>query len=477
MVITYSKIETKKESIHNNYRVKKIANKYLITTDQGSWVALEKKEYDSFIKQEYSGYLEHILEERGIIITKENINKIIDSYKKRISFLFKGTNLHIIIPTLRCNHKCIYCHSSAKAISNDGFDMDEETATKTLEFIFQTPATHITIEFQGGDALLNFDLFKYIVNKAKNMNEEYNKKIRYALVTNLTLLDDQKLDWICKQNIDICTSLDGPKIVHDKNRFFEDGKPSYDVVVNQIKKIKGRKKLSALMVTTRYSLEYWKEIVDEYVKWDFRSLQIKYINKLGFAENKWNEVGYTIEEFLEFWTKSVDYMIELNKQGIKIKERFVTLFLQKILDERDPSFLDARSPCGAVIGQIAYDTNGDIYCCDEGRNFDIFKLGNVKNNTYNEILTKDSSLKIISSSINENYLCDNCVYKPYCGVCPVINYAESGNIIPKISKCSRCKYFKAVFDYIFEKLLSNDEETKQVLFDWHNNWARCKKQT
>ena len=53
-----------------------------------------------------------------------------------------------------------------------------------------------------------------------------------------------------------------------------------------------------LMVTTKYSLPYWEEIVDEYVKWGHHSLQLKHMNKLGFAELSWKQIGYTMEEFL-----------------------------------------------------------------------------------------------------------------------------------------------------------------------------------
>ena len=47
----------------------------------------------------------------------------------------KGAVLHIIVPTLRCNQKCIYCHSSARFGKEKEYDMDKETAKKTLEFI------------------------------------------------------------------------------------------------------------------------------------------------------------------------------------------------------------------------------------------------------------------------------------------------------------------------------------------------------
>ena len=41
-------------------------------------------------------------------------------------------------------------------------------------------------------------------------------------------------------------------------------------------------------------------------------------------------------------------MIELNKQGVEILERYAAIFLTKILSGDDPNFLDIRSPGGAL---------------------------------------------------------------------------------------------------------------------------------
>jgi radical SAM protein with 4Fe4S-binding SPASM domain len=268
-------------------------------------------------------------------------------------------------------------------------------------------------------------------------------------------MNEEYFDWIVKEDINISTSLDGPKELHDKIRKYENGTGTYDDVVNWLARFNEKgKRLGVLMVTTRYSLPYWKEIIDEYVRWGITNIQIKPLNKLGFAEKTWEEIGYTTEEFLEFWKKCVDYILELNKKGIEIRERYINLILDKLFTIRDPAFLDFRSPCGTVIGQLAYNYNGDIYSCDEGRNYEMFKLGNVKTDSYADIIVKDQSKMLVSSTILENFMCDACAYKPFCGSCPVISYAEDNNIISKLAKSSKCKMFKSKFDYVFQKIIN-----------------------
>jgi His-Xaa-Ser system radical SAM maturase HxsB len=456
----------KEEFVENNYRVKKIRDKYIISNDQGNWVALTEKDYLNFKENKIEDNLLKLLIKHNILIPLEGLKKVVSSQRKRLSFLYSGASLHILTPTLRCNQKCVYCHSAAEKECQKDFDMDKKTADKVLNFIFQTPAKNITIEFQGGEPLLNFEIVKYVVKRAKEINVDYKKQIKFALISNLTCITEEIIDWIKKEEISMTTSLDGPKKVHDKNRILENGKPTYDIVVKNIKKLQERGiKIGALMVTTKQSLPYFKEIIDEYVKFGFTSLQIKYMNPLGFAKNTKERIGYSVEEFIDFWKKSADYIIELNKKGIDISVRYIRLILLKILTEYDPGFLDFRSPCGAVSGQIAYNHRGQIFCCDEGRENDMFNIGNVEGEEYKNLIMKPKCQQIISASINENYLCDNCVYKPWCGLCPVVAYAEQGNIIPKIASFSKCNIHKAQFDYVFEKILF-DEEVKNIFIGW-----------
>ena len=129
-----------------------------------------------------------------------------------------------------------------------------------------------------------------------------------------------------------------------------------------------------------------------------------------------------------------------------------------------------RSPCGAGIGQLAYNFNGNVYTCDEGRMLsrmgdESFLLGNVLKNDYQEIVghqvVKSTCISSVLDGLPE---CCDCVYKPYCGVCPVYNHVEGGSIFARIPNNERCKIFKGIFDYIFEKL--QDKKSASVFQHW-----------
>lgn len=451
----------------NNYRAKKFGVKYFITTDHGSYCILSEEEFKRLKQNNIDKKLQAKLEEKEIILMDANMDETVRLTRERNNFLFSGTSLHIIVATLRCNMNCIYCHASSKPVDKKGFDMDEETAKETVDFIFQTPSKGITIEFQGGEPLLNWGVVKYIIEYAQEKNKQAGKNLMITMVTNLTEMDEKKMDYLIEHQVSICTSLDGPKELHDYNRKLIGGS-NYEQVNKWIKRfdneykkrgIKNRKP-NALVTLTRKSLKYPKEIVDEYVKLGLKDIHLRFLNNLGVAKQAWHKINYSVREYLDFWKKAVGYIEELKRQGKGINERMVIIMFNKINNESDPNYLDLRSPCGAAIGQLAYNYNGDIYTCDEARMIgeDLFLLDNVKKDVYKNIVTCDKACATVAASINDQYTCNDCVYKSYCGVCPVCNYAEQGNIIGKITQTDRCKIFKEQFDWVVkEKFINKDK--------------------
>jgi len=446
----------------NSYKTEKIGDKILLISLTGSWAVLSKEEYTLFRRGKLSAELFKKLEDKGIILTEKNENQIINDYKKTKIQLFQGTSLHIIVVTLRCNEKCVYCHAASMPVKTKGVDMDIATAKKTVDFIFQSPSKAITIEFQGGEPLINFKAVKTIIEYAKEKNSKNQKDLRFSIVTNLSLMTDDILDFFIKHNVGICTSLDGPKYIHDKNRPMT-GASSYDLTVKWIKKITSNKKmmshLNALLSTTKFSLPYAKEIVDQYRALNIKKIWFRPLNNLGAAKSTWNKISYSAEEYLKFWKTGVDYVYEKSD----IQEMSSTIILKKILTNKNPMYLDLMSPCGAAIGQLAYNYNGDIFSCDEARmiNEDIFKLGDI-NNSYKEVLTSPKTCNLISASVNDTFFCNTCPYQPYCGLCPVCTYGSSGKLVPLLSLDMRCKILKGQFKYIFEKLITDPKFEKKT---------------
>jgi uncharacterized protein len=436
----------------NFYRTRRLHDgKVLLTVDSGDWVVLSKDKYKSFKAGKMDPLLESVLADKGIILKDKAAYA--ERLRQRYKHLFSGPSLHIVAVTKRCNIACSYCHANAVVSDDKKHDMTPETARKTVDFIFKSPNPCINIEFQGGEPILNFETVKETILYAET--KKGARDLRFGLVSNLVELDVSQLDFLIEHKVGLCTSLDGPVQVHDANR----GKGTYEKVVSNIKTIRDRNyPLSALMVATKTSLPYPKEIVDEYIKHGFAEIQLRPAMRLGRS----NE-ALTTAEYIEFWTQALQHILELNKE-MQFRDRFSTYLLRRIYQRDSASFVDLDSPCGAGISTLAYDHLGNIYSCDEGRQYELFMLGKV-DDSYSSVFESRQMQSLIRCSVNDCTLCDACVWKPFCGLCPVCSYAETGNPI-MLARNERCRILDAQFSHLFDLILK-DEHNEMFL-----NWIR-----
>lgn len=476
MAITFHDSGFSERGYTLNYFVSKKLDEdhYLITTDHGAWVALSKNEYDllRLERVEQDPNLFSVLKGKGIVLTEDNVSDVVKAYAERYHFLSRPPTLHIIAPTMRCNSRCTYCHSMVKDDKAKGYDMDEETAKSVVDFILKVPSNTLVVEFQGGDCLLNFPIIEYIMDYAREKSEMVGKNLKFRLVTNLTLMTEDILKSLAKRKImGIATSLDGPKEVHDKNRKYLGGKGTYDDVVYWIKRMKTEWKynfnLRALTTITGHSLDYGKEIVDEYIKLGFDGIFLRYMNNIGFAKQTWSKIGYTPEEYLKFWEETLDYIISVNSRT-PFFEQLSVIFIKKMLQRWDPMFVDIQAPCGAAIGQLLYNYDGDIHTCDEGKLFKELRLGNVKNTPYKEVFKNRIVTSMIDISSKQGYLCDHCAWNSYCGICPIYTHSAQGTTVSKLAMDDRCKINKHIIESIFRRLLFSEGDRK-VFLEWYGN--------
>ncbi|MDP1852671.1 MAG: His-Xaa-Ser system radical SAM maturase HxsB [Candidatus Omnitrophota bacterium] len=471
------------------FRFKRFNGSYLVTNDVGEYCFLKPGWFNSFIKGEINEIMKQDevkydeLINKSFVRNKLDFDKLIAKYANKHDFLSRGTSLHIIVVTLRCDHKCAYCQANSGGIKTAGLDMDIPTAKSVVDKIFEFPAPEITIEFQGGEPLLNFNTVKFIIEYAKKKNKNKEKKLTLSLVSNLSCLTDEILKFLIKNDVSICTSLDGPEHIHNRNRVsLNKNINSYRNTVKWLRKIKiefektgFKHRPNALLTVTNRCFGHSKEIIDEYIKGGLDCIHLRPLSTFALAP-KADSLAYSWGEFIEFYKESLDYILELNLKGSNFYERTAFIFLYKILTDYDPGYMDMRSPCGAGIGQVAYNYNGDIYTCDEGRMLsrlgdESFKVGNVKTDTYKNIIEHPTvKAMCISSCLDNIPECSQCVYKPYCGVCPLLNYTESKNIFQPFN--GRCKINGAILDYLFEKL--QNSQYKNIFERWVKDCTKGK---
>ncbi len=458
----------------NYFNFRKIEGKYLITNDTGQYSFIDAAVLKQLISNEVQLTADQgcILRNKGFIY--ESRESFLEDQRQKLrrakGHLLHCTSLHIFVLTNACNLQCVYCQ--ARSGDEKGYDyMSKETAERAVDFALQAPDDYLTFEFQGGEPLLNFETIRHIVEYTEKKKK--NKNIEYSLVSNLLLLDEEKIEFIKKYSIGVSTSIDGNQEIHDANRPFVDGKPSYSEVIRKLSRLREEDVTAGVIeTTTKNSLAHPQELVDAFVSLGFNSVFIRPLTPLGYADRNWKMIGYTPREFLDFYRECLSYIIDLNMEGERFQEGHATLFLKKIIGGEDPNYMELRSPCGGVMGQMAYFFNGDVYTCDEGRMLgemgnQSFRLGNVFRNTYDQVVCSNSCKALLSASYLESLPeCCDCVYQPYCGVCPVVNLALHGDIFSTESNDYKCQIYRGMLDIIFGYLADENSAATKILKSW-----------
>lgn len=452
--------------------------KELIVNEVGDFLMLATGTFEKIVNKQIDKHKEPELYGdliSNFFISEEIIPPLIDvlatRYRTKKHFLNYFTGLHIFVISLRCEHTCHYCQVSRVTQNRDKYDMSIQNIDKGISLMFKSPNPHITMEFQGGEALLAYDNIKYAIEKSEKIAAQIGKKITFVVCTNLALITEEILFYFKEHKVLVSTSLDGPKQVHDSNRL----KPhasSYDLAIKGIelsRSVLGHDQVSALMTTTRLSLDYPIEIVDEYFNRGFQGIFLRNISPYGFALRT-EKSRYDTEKFINFYKKALDRILEYNFQGHFFTEDLARIFLTKMLTPFNVGFVDLQSPAGLINGVVVFNYDGGVYATDESRmlaeqNDYTFKLGTL-DDSYEEIYFGKKAQEISQVWSNEALAgCSECAFQQYCGADPVHNHATQNDMYGYRPGSDFCQKNMEIIRYLFE-LMESDNKVKKVFESW-----------
>jgi His-Xaa-Ser system radical SAM maturase HxsB len=471
-------------SLDSGYRLLPFAftpldeREYVLTNQAGEYVLLDRATLVDFARHRLDrrspSYAtlksKHFLMDSDSDVAVDLLSlKVRTKHERFASF----TGLHIFVTTLRCEHACPYCQVSRQTSDKAAFDMSQETADKSLSMVFRSPSPAIKIEFQGGEPLLNFDLIKYLVCRARELNAIQQRNLQFVIATNLAMLTDDMLAFCREHDIHISTSLDGPADIHNKNRPRPGGDSHERAVagITRVREALGRDRVSALMTTTEASLDRATDIVDEYIRLGFDRIFLRPLSPYGFAIKTKSYDSYRVDRWLKFYLDGLGYILDVNRRGHYFAEHYASILLGKMLTPLESGYVDLRSPAGIGIGALVYNYDGDVYASDESRMLaemgdKTFRLGNVHEDSWEAIMTSEALLEPLEASFAASVpMCADCAFQPYCGSDPVFHHATQGDFVGNKPTSEFCTRNMAIIRRLIN-LLRSDETTRQTLTEW-----------
>lgn len=467
------------------FRWGRIAGKVLVTNDAGDWAFLSEDEFSDLLAgQIVDGHPRfQEFQDKGLLRDGLDLDALATKVSLRNRHVRRGPHVHVVTLTLRRSG----AGGNGKAVEPLDADMSTDTAEKVVGLALEGTSPSMTFELQGqgGEPLLNFEVLRHLVEFAQSQNKQTTgKTLRFVLLSNFTGMTEEAAEWLIANDVLVSTVLDGPANVHDGNRKHLGGSSHADVVrwieyFNRRYAELGRDPkqwhVGARVIATKLTLGAGRKIVDEYVERGMPSIHFEPLDRSRVDAATWSKLGYSPEEYLDFYCGVLDCILEQNRKGIELTDGLASIILTKILSADDPGIVDVQSPYGAGTGQIAYNVDGRVFPCDEARVVDamgdpIFEIGQVENLNILGVVRHPTVRAIASASLlDAQPMCADCWNKPYCGFSPVRNFVSQGDLFGQRPHCFECKEHLALSTKLFELLSDEtDSETAEILKRWTN---------
>lgn len=208
---------------------------------------LEKDVWEALKSDKLDNISDDIIEnlfENGFVVEKGCVEK--NKYRYFLDSVRFGRTRKALcvtfIPTYGCNLACPYCYEgnehNPKKISNEGIEAVLHFIEKQILVGEATiPLERIEIFLYGGEPLTCKEAITEFSRKTSELAKKYNKKLFFEITTNLTLIDDNIIDLIKEYDMRLQVTIDGDKTAHDSRRIFKNGKGTYDIIINNLKRL------------------------------------------------------------------------------------------------------------------------------------------------------------------------------------------------------------------------------------------------
>ena len=336
------------------------------------------------------------------------------------SDLVKALCLHICHD---CNLNCKYCFAGKGKYKGKAEYMSFEVAKKAVDFLISNSGNRkiLEMDFFGGEPLMNLDVVKKTVEYAKEEGAKAGKKFLFTLTTNGVLLNGETAKWLNDEMENVVLSVDGRKEVHDYVRQTVNGKGSYEVIIDNIKRfveMRGDKHYYVRGTFTNKNLDFGNDVL---ALADMGLGQISLEPVVLDANDELYISKESLPAIREEYRRLSKVYLERRKNG----EKLFNFFHFNIDLEGGVCLKKRVSACGAGNEYFSVTPQGDIFPCHQFASNPAYKMGNVFEGKLNEEIRAIFK----NSSLYTKEKCKDCFAKYHCsGGCAANNVNFNGDV-------------------------------------------------
>ena len=394
-----------------------------------------------------------------------------------------------------CNYRCVYCKRTiAKDYKRHSkHNLSEENAYRGINYYFKRytefflklskPKKKLLLRtvppglsWYGGEPFLNFELIKKTADYFKNLPwNKYSIKVSdlsFTSNTNLSVMNDEILNFLVDNKVNLYASLDGPAEENDKCRVFKNGKGTFNTAHQNLLKIK------------KFNDTYFREQVSIFGvytdKHDYDRC-IDFTRNIGALRCQHFPAEYVGTFVTNLDSALDDYSNSLNNRLMDFKKKalaesknphskmedFANLFPFAKLNYDHPvgkNSLQILLTCPMGFDNLMVSANGDFLICHKVD--DCMPIGHCDSGLDFEKLI-DLNQRY-NSAINNNE-CKSCWNVNFCSVCAASRMAQNHFINPTKKECD---FFRlhATYNFLcFIHLSLEHPDLLEKIFDYRNN--------
>lgn len=354
-----------------------------------------------------------------------------------------------------CNLNCEYCYATTDTPHNMDFRTLHNVMDRICEYAETDGDKNITINWTGGEPLLQgVEFFQEIVD-IQNSLKDYT--FENVIQTNLTLFDMYFLIFFSENNFKLRTSLDLPSEIHNERRMKD--RKRVDGFENILAKIRILQNngipINVNTVVTSQNIDKAKEIYQFLKDYKVESfsvsrfvLQGNALDHKGLLIAEPGQFGRFLIELYDLWKADADGCLE-RITPLDNLENACKFYLNQI---------DYAKACFHCQDQIfAINPHGKVFpSCNKFLAHENTCFGDIKTDTLENIMNSDKRqefLKKVTSSTNR--VCPTCQYASICkGGCFFLAYAAK--LESNMDREDFCKGYYFVFEHIIKYLEEED---------------------
>ena len=403
--------------------------------------------YDVFMSMQDNYFINNV---------NENELLIVEGYaKERAANYNKGDLIKALqlIMSNGCNFNCKYCFQDStdsnvnrlsSHSSNEPKEMTFSVADKAMRDIIDIVSLqeypNLTVEFFGGEPLLNWDTIKQILDKYGNGNDT-NVEISYIITTNASLINEEVIEYCKKYGVHVVVSFDSPS---NFERVDANGRNTNERVIGILKELcNNGLKPSINSVISKYTIDAYdyKGLINL-----ANSMGIKTIGLILDLDADFGCENYSPEKLVEILINAYTYGTDL---GMHITGYWEKIFAQ-INNTQPLCYVTGFKACPAIGCKISVEPSGAIFsckCCTK-------QMGDI--NDLSRTFNNENYKAYVFELFDLNEKCEKCDLSNFCsGVCIGTLEKRISNELDRFEP-NLCKIYKSITEKIIEYSYANN---------------------